>query len=104
MARLAARAVEEGSRETLVEAFIASARLGVQAEDYRDGLISMPLPFDAAARLGVDADRYVAEAIDHLDDHEASWLRGFAQRADRDDVAAMGWRIVDVPFGYEFDA
>jgi hypothetical protein len=89
--RLVVEALETHNRETLLEAFVAAARLGAAAEDYRDGLIDMPLPFDAAAKLGVDADALVDEASEHLTEDEEEFLRVFAGRPDRDDIAAMGW-------------
>jgi hypothetical protein len=89
--RLVQRALETRDRETLLEAFVAAARFGAAAPDFRDGLIDMPLPFDAAQRLGLDADALVEEAATHLSEHEEDFLRTFAGRADRDDVAAMGW-------------
>jgi hypothetical protein len=89
--RLARDALETHDRETLLEAFVAAARLGAANPDYRDGLIDMPLPFHAARRLGYDADALVDEAASHLTEDEEDFLRTFAGRADRDDIAAMGW-------------
>jgi hypothetical protein len=94
VARLAARAVNEGSDEVLLEAFVAAARLAAQAEelgDIRDGLIDMPLPFHAAERLGRDPDRLVQEALDQLDAREGDILLAFAGRPDRSDIEAMGY-------------
>jgi hypothetical protein len=89
--RLVEDALETHNREALLEAFVAAARLGAASEDFRDGLIDMPLPFDAAAKLGVDADALVDGAAAHLSEDEEEFLRAFAARADRDDSAATGW-------------
>jgi hypothetical protein len=78
--RLTEQALETHDRETLLEAFVAAARLGAAQEDDREGLIDMPLPFEAAERLGLDADTLVAEASDHLSDDEAEFLHAFAVR------------------------
>jgi hypothetical protein len=95
VARLASQAVNARSRDALLAAFVAAARFAASMEragDVRDGLLSMPLRFDAAARLGVDADVVVEEALEQLEADEAVLLRAFAARADRDDIAAMHWR------------
>jgi hypothetical protein len=94
VARLASQAVNARSRAALLEAFVEAARFAASMEragDVRDGLMSMPLPFDAAARFGVDADEIVVEALEQLEPDEAVLLRAFAARADRDDIAAMHW-------------
>ncbi len=68
--RLTGDALATRDRETLLEAFVAAARLGVDLE----------LPFAAAEQLGVDPATLVSEALDHLYDDEADVLRSYAEQ------------------------
>ena len=76
VARLAAQAVDERSRETLLEAFVAAARFGE----------SLELPFAAAEELGLSAAALVDEAADHLAPDEEETLREFAAQRERSDA------------------
>jgi hypothetical protein len=73
VARLAAQAVNERSREALLEAFVAAARFGE----------SLELPFAAAEELGLRAAALVDEAVDHLSPDEEEALREFAEQRER---------------------
>ena len=73
VARLAAQAVNERSREALLEAFVAAARFGE----------SLELPFAAAEELGFSAAALVDEAVHHLSPDEEEVLREFAERRER---------------------
>jgi hypothetical protein len=93
--RLVEDALVQRERSVLLGAFVAAARLGAAEEDYRDGLLDMPLPFYAAATLGFDADELVEESAGHLSEGEEAFLRTFAARDDRNDIAVMGWSAVE---------
>jgi hypothetical protein len=106
VADLAARAVRDRSESVLLGAFVAAGRGAAEEEargDLRDGLIDMPLPFDAAGLLGLDADELVGRAADRLEQRAAELLRQFAGRPDRADISAMGWRTAaGGRFAYEW--
>jgi len=107
VAQLAARAVRERSRSTLLGAFVAAGRRVAAEEargDVRDGLLDLPLPFDAARLLDLDADELVERALEQLDRRAAELLREFAARPDRADIAAMGWATAtEGGFGYRWE-
>ncbi|MGI9111747.1 MAG: hypothetical protein ACR2GT_06080 [Gaiellaceae bacterium] len=105
LSALCARAVRERSAELVDQAFADAARQVAGAEelgDVRDGLINMPLPFDAAAGIGVDADEAVARAVALVGGRDAELLEEFARRPDRADPGSMGWVVEDEPFAYRW--
>jgi len=106
LSKLCALAVRECSPELVEQAFGDAGRQVARAEelgDVRDGLINMPLPFDAATRLGVDVEEAVARAAALVGGRGGELLEQFARRADRADVGAMGWVVPDDPFAYRWE-
>ena len=93
---LATGALRERSASAVVGTLVAAARSCAAEEargDVRDGLIDMPLAFDAAARLGLDADALVEQALALLDGRAADLLAEFAARPDRDEIGGMAWSL-----------
>lgn len=100
--RMAAYAVRQRSRPTLVAGLVALG-LAALADDYREALLVLSLFVRSAQHLAVDPAPLFEEAGAVLSPAVAAWLTHFLVRGDEDnDIRAMGYEEISPSEGFRY--